>query len=334
MGYQTNANGASSTSMGYHTNANGDYSTSMGYYTKADGFYSNAMGNQTTSTGFASTSLGFNTIARGSYSTSMGNATISKSAGSLAIGRYNDTTNINRLFEIGNGTANNSRSNAMTVLTNGNIGIGTIEPAKLLEVVGAASPINPVTLVIGNRGGFGPAALEFVSDYGLANQWRPGFMRSNDVGGFTGSLEFYTNAAGNLYASTLGLVVRNGVTYTATGTVSSWSDARLKKNVQPFTNGLDIIDQINPVSFNYNEQSPFQTEKMQIGILAQDLEKVAPYMVDKNITKDFDDLRSVNNQAYVFLLINAVKEQQIQIEKMRQEMNELKSLMKKVIEKK
>ena len=335
MGYQTNANGASSTSMGYHTNANGDYSTSMGYYTKADGFYSNAMGNQTTSTGFASTSLGFNTIARGSYSTCMGNATISKSAGSLAIGRYNDTTNINRLFEIGNGTANNSRSNAMTVLTNGNTGIGTIDPAKLLEVIGPASAV-PVTLVIGNRGGFGPAALEFVSDYGLANQWRPGYIRNNDLGGFTGSLEFYTNGtgAGNLYGSIKGLEVRNGVTYTATGTVSSWSDARLKKNVQPFTNGLDIIDQINPVSFNYNEQSPFQTEKMQIGILAQDLEKVAPYMVDKNVNKDFDDLRSVNNQAYVFLLINAVKEQQIQIEKMRQEMNELKSLMKKVIEKK
>jgi hypothetical protein len=84
--------------------------------------------------------------------------------------------------------------------------------------------------------------------------------------------------------------------------------------VQPFTNGLDIITQINPVSFYYNQQSPFQTDKMQVGILAQELEKVAPYMVDKNVTKEFDDLRSVNNQAYIFLLINAVKELQKEIE--------------------
>jgi hypothetical protein len=208
-----------------------------------------------------------------------------------------------------------SNLEAMRVNTSGNVGIGTSNPAKKTEIIGAASA-TPVTLVIGNRGGFGPAAMEFVSDYGLGNQWRPGYIRSNDVGGFTGSVEVYTNGtgAGNLYGNVKGLEIRNGVTYTATGTVSSFSDARIKNNVQPFTSGLDIITQINPVSFYYNQQSPFQTDKMQVGILAQELEKVAPYMVDKNVTKEFDDMRSVNNQAYIFLLINAVKELQKEIE--------------------
>ena len=117
-----------------------------------------------------------------------------------------------------------------------------------------------------------------------------------------------------MYGNVTGLEGRNGVTSTASGPVSSWSDTRLKKDVQPFTKGLDIITQINPVSFYYNQQSPFKTDKLQIGILAQELERVAPYMVDKNVTKEFGDLRSVNNQAYIFLLINAVKELQAEIE--------------------
>ena len=209
---------------------------------------------------------------------------------------------------------------AVRVNTIGNVGIGTNNPAKKTEIIGPASAI-PVTLVIGNRGGFGPAAIEFVSDYGMANQWRPGYIRSNDLGVYTGSLEFYTNGTGvgNLYGNVKGLEVRNGVTYTATGTVTTWSDARLKKDIHPFTSGLEIINQINPVSFYYNQLSPFQTDKMQIGILAQELEKIAPYMVDKNGVKDFNDLRSVNNQAYIFLLINAVKELQKEVEALKKQ---------------
>ncbi len=217
-----------------------------------------------------------------------------------------------------------SSTELMRIKGNGNVGIGTTAPIQKTEIIGLSA--TPVTLVIGNRGGSGLAAMEFVSEYGFGTQWRPGYMRSNDIGSYTGSLEFYTNGtgAGNLYGSVKGLEVRNGVTYTATGTVTSWSDERLKKNIQPFTSGLEIIRQINPVSYFYNSQSPFQTDKMQVGVLAQELEKVAPYMVDKNNTKDFTDLRSVNNQAYIFLLINAVKEQQKQLDEQRKMIEELR----------
>ncbi|HEX2682883.1 MAG TPA: tail fiber domain-containing protein, partial [Ferruginibacter sp.] len=312
----------------------GGYAVAIGNTNTASGFYSTSFGRNTVSSGTSSFTAGDNTAARTSYSSSMGNSTIARSVNSLVIGTFNDTTNTNRLFEIGNGTANNARSNALTVLSNGYTGIGTTSPAKQTEIIGAASA-SPVTLVIGNRGGFGPAAMEFVSDYGLGSQWRPGYIRSNDIGGFTGAVEVYTNGtgAGNLYGSVKGLEVRNGTTYTATGTVSSWSDARLKKNVQPFTSGLEIINQINPVSFYYNSQSPFQTDKMQVGILAQDLEKVAPYMVDKNVTKDFEDLRSVNNQAYIFLLINAVKEQNKKMEEQQKQIDEQRKMIDMLLKK-
>ena len=136
MGEGTTASGYASTSMGFGTNANGHYSTSMGIETNANGDYSTSMGEFTKANGNWSTSMGRGTIANGNYSTGMGFFTKAKSDHSLVIGSYNDTTASNRLFEIGNGTADNLRANAMTVLTNGNIGIGTTSPAEKLHVAG------------------------------------------------------------------------------------------------------------------------------------------------------------------------------------------------------
>lgn len=347
MGYGTSAGGSSSTSMGMSTNASGNYSTTMGFSSIATGTYSTGLGNVTQANGNASVSMGQSTIANGVNSTTMGIWTQAQSANSLVIGEYNDVSNNNRLFEIGNGTAA-VRSNAVTVLKNGNVGIGTINPANQAEIIGPASA-TPVTAVIGNKGGFGPAALEFVSNYGSASQWRPGYIRSNDLGGFTGVLEFYTNGAGagSLYSSVKGFEVRNGTALTATGAVGSYSDARLKNNITSFTDGLNVIRKINPVQFYYNTDAPFQTDQQQIGIIAQELEKAAPYMIDRNKQNGYDDLLSVNNQAYTFLLINSIKEQQRQIEsqqrrintqeinlaKQQQQINELKKLVEQLIKK-
>jgi Chaperone of endosialidase len=163
-GYNTKASGVSSTSMGDNTVASGDFSTSMGGSTKASGTYSTSigtatiaselaatsMGNGTQARGINSTSMGVGTIAIGNsatsmgfftlaganFSTSMGNYTKAKSNNSLVIGKYNDTTATDRLFEIGNGTADNARGNALTVLDNGNVGIGTTTPTSRLAING------------------------------------------------------------------------------------------------------------------------------------------------------------------------------------------------------
>jgi len=224
----------------------------------------------------------------------------------------------------------NSFTERMRIKGNGNTGIGTINPIKQLEVIGAASA-TPVALVIGNRGGFGPAALEFVSDYGLTNQWRPGYIKNNDLGGFTGALEFYTNGTGpgNLYGNVKGFEIRNGTALTATGAVGSYSDERLKNTITAFTDGLNVINKINPVQFYYNIDAPFKTAQQQTGIIAQELEKAAPYMVEKNKQNGYDDLRSVNNQAYTYLLINAVKELSKQNADLQKRIEELERKLSK-----
>jgi hypothetical protein len=107
---------------------------------------------------------------------------INKTVGAISLGYLNDTTDFqkpegssqstNRIFQLGKGNIA-ARSNAITILRNGNTGLGTVNPSKILEVIGVSSA-TPVTLVIGNKSGFGTASLEFLSNYELASRWRPG----------------------------------------------------------------------------------------------------------------------------------------------------------------
>jgi hypothetical protein len=96
----------------------GIYSFASGFDNKASGAYSTAMGNTTT--------------ASGDNSTAMGNFTTARANGSLSIGRYNDSiitsspiiwVSSDPVFIIGNGSANNNRSNAFVVYKNGNTDI-------------------------------------------------------------------------------------------------------------------------------------------------------------------------------------------------------------------
>jgi len=103
---------------------------------------STAMGRNTIASGIFSTALGNNTVASGTYAVAMGNNTTANALASTAIGRYNigggstfSWISADPLFEIGNGTSA-TRSNALTVLKNGNVGIGTSTPSHKLEVVG------------------------------------------------------------------------------------------------------------------------------------------------------------------------------------------------------
>ena len=347
MGSQSRSLGDYSFSAGAGSEASGFGSIAMGYYNKAYTYYSTSFGSNNQTFGQGAISMGYGTIARGNYSVSSGygteargqlsfatgRSTIAKVDYSAVFGAFNDTTdnaNVNifpaptdRIFQIGNGD-NNGRSNAVTVLYNGATGLGTSRPTKQLEVVGQS---NMVTFMLANRAGFGPVSMEFISDYGAANQWRTAYIKTNDIGVYTGSLEFFTNGSGvgSLNGSVKGFEVRNGAALTATGAVGSFSDIRLKNSITPFTDGLEVIRKLNPVTYYYNADAPFPSDKKQVGIIAQELETVAPYMVEKNKEKGYEDLRVVNNQAYTFLLINAVKQQQ-------EEIDELKKLVKQLLE--
>ena len=128
MGYETTASGLSSTALCNGTISSGNNSMAMGYLTESSGDDSTATGLQTIASGASSMSMGVGTVAAGDASVSMGYYTTTNDVGSLAFGIFNqlDTTPNPNSFSfqntalvIGNGTGNDTRSNAFEVLFDG-----------------------------------------------------------------------------------------------------------------------------------------------------------------------------------------------------------------------
>lgn len=106
------------------------------------------------------------------------------------------------------------------------------------------------------------------------------------------------------------------------------SDRRLKKDIKPYVKGLDLIKAINPVYFKYNEASGVVDDSEFVGIIAQELQEVAPDMVnyipdpvekDKNTEYLSADLSQLD-----FALVNAVKELDLEIQRLKAEVVELR----------
>lgn len=141
LGSNNEASGLGSLATGNQTDAAGQFATSMGNLTEASGSNSIATGSQTKAMGGQSTAMGIQSEAVGSYSVAMGRTTKAEAHNSTAIGRFNvgggspfSWEENEPLFEIGNGDDANNLSNAMTILKNGNVGIGTHQPEEKLDV--------------------------------------------------------------------------------------------------------------------------------------------------------------------------------------------------------
>jgi hypothetical protein len=131
--------------------------------------------------------LGVNTTASGYFSTAFGYQTTAKSAYEMVLGSWNTEYTpfstylwnaTDRLFIIGNGTDALSRSDAMTILKNGNVGIGNSNPGFLLDVSGRM-------LLRGNMGG-NSAGMWFNNENNTAQSFFVG-MQNDDKAGFYGN---------------------------------------------------------------------------------------------------------------------------------------------------
>ena len=108
------------------------------------------------------------------------------------------------------------------------------------------------------------------------------------------------------------------------------SDIRYKKNIRPVENALDKVKSLSGVYFNWDQEA-FPTkefsDKTELGFIAQEVEKVLPEVVTKDKTSE--EYRSVKYDKIVALLVEAIKEQQKQIDSLTIKVNKLNKLKNK-----
>ena len=108
----------------------------------------------------------------------------------------------------------------------------------------------------------------------------------------------------------------SGVTITGDATATNFnttSDQTLKTNVETLTGSLDAVKSLRGVSFDWLENG-----NSEVGVIAQEVEAVLPDVVSTND----QGIKSVKYGNMVALLIEAMKEQQAQIDELKAKLGE------------
>jgi hypothetical protein len=107
--------------------------------------------------------------------------------------------------------------------------------------------------------------------------------------------------------------------------LSGSSDIRFKKNVTTLPNVLERLKKVRGVSYNW-KTAEFAargfSDKTQIGVIAQELEKAFPELVEIQA----DGYRTVNYLHLAPVLLQAINEQQAQIERLQAQNQKLMSM--------
>ncbi len=194
--------------------------------------------------------------------------------------------------------SSSSFTERMRIKGNGNIGVGVSDPSFVLDV-GGRMRIRATT-------GF-TAGLWLNNE---ANNGSPAFigMQADSLIGFFG--------AGFGWLFNINTTTGNA---NLAGTLFQNSDATLKTNIESIDNALPQLMQLNGYRYNWKDSA---NPDKQIGLLAQEVQKVYPELVKENS----EGKLGVNYAGMVPVLLQAIKEQQRQIEHQQEQMQKLSKL--------
>jgi hypothetical protein len=134
------------------------------------------------------------------------------------------------------------------------------------------------------------------SAYGKANS---AYNAANSISGIvaaTPNTLVQRDSFGDIYANNL-----------YANNLVSTSDIRFKNDIQNIDNPIDILNKLNAVSFKW-----INTDTKSYGLIAQELEKVLPELVSTT-----NDVKSVMYIPIIAILIEAIKQQQKEIDEIR-----------------
>jgi hypothetical protein len=154
-------------------------------------------------------------------------------------------------------------------------GASIVAPLRLFEQVTGAE----VFRLEGARGGQTRAQMRMYGDVNISDSLLVGVLPGN------GSENVCRNNSGYLAACS--------------------SSLRYKTDLKPFTSGLALLDQLKPIIFRWKSDN-----KLDLGFGAEDVAKVEPLLVTHNGKGEIEGVKYDRISA---VLVNAVKEQQVQI---------------------
>ncbi len=300
VGYQagsSNSTGSSNSFFGYQAGTN--------TFSNFNSFFGSQAG-LTNSTGFSNSFFGVNAGAAnttgrdnsffGNYvgdqnSTGDRNSFFGSSAGSNS-----STGDYNSFFGFQAGVSNTTGSNNTIIGNFADVGSNNLTYATAIGAEAVVSNSN--SIVLGRPNGSDTVRV-------------PGVLSVTGSSLFNGTLAVTGSSAsvfsGTVAVSTLGSAGSTSLCRNASNQISTCSSsARYKNNISSFNSGLSLINRLRPVSFNWKDGG-----MLDMGLVAEEVNAVEPLLTTTNAS---GEVEGVKYDRVGVVIINAVKEQQAQIE--------------------
>lgn len=305
----------------YGVIAGGGFSTAEGFFSAIGGGWANrAAGPYSTVTGGAynraygygavvhggSGSPADSNVARGNFSTVLGGTrNLANGNWSLAAGHRARSLHTASFVWADSTSADfaSTGPNQFLIRARGGVGIGTNQPQTATggQVLHIVNPVGPSVLRL-DDGEFNGIQWEIQSTvYGGI-----GTLNFSNITAFTNPFQFY--ATGDFHASGNICAANHACP----------SDARLKEEIRPIAGALERVRQLRGIEYRWTEAAQRDRHlpaDRQIGLLAQDVRAIAPQAV----IEQSDGTLAVDYARLVPLLIEALKEQQRQIDELKSE---------------
>jgi hypothetical protein len=217
-------------------------------------------------------------------------------------------------------------TSSIDIAATGDVGISTASPKLRMEVFGATGlPVTSGTAPTGvarfsQNGGTG------VIDFGFGGG--AGWMQVYDSSNLATEFPLLLNPnGGNVGIGTTAPTDLLSVNGTASkpggGTWAVFSDERLKRIRGSYDSGLKAVMRLQPVRYEYKPDNALgiKSPGEHIGFSAQAVRQVIP----EAVTSNGNGYLMVNSDPIIWTMLNAIKEQQMEIEKLKKEVRRLRA---------
>jgi hypothetical protein len=230
------------------------------------------------------------------YTTNVGDITGVTAGSGISGGGTSGTVTINHSDTSSQSSVNNSGATVIQDVT--------------LDTYGHVTGLGSHTLTLGNLGYTGATNANYITNNNQLTNGAGYTTNTGDITGVTAGTNL--NGGGSSGGVTLNLDSTITLTTVNAGTVNTTSDKRAKDDITPITGALNKVQQLGGYSFTLKA-----TDEKSSGVIAQEVQKVMPELVQEGA----EGLLSVQYGNMVGLLIEAIKEQQAQIDELKQKLN-------------